>query len=370
MTGRIVLFGATGYTGELIARALVARGQSPVLAGRSAAKLAQLAADLGGDLGTQVADVERPQSVHALVERGDVLIATVGPFARWGTPALDAAIRAGAHYFDTTGEPSFIRQVFDRYGLQAQAAGSTLLTAAGFDWVPGNLAGALALRQAGADATRVEIGYFSIRGAGAAVSGGTQASSIGAVLDPSFAFRGGRIRTERTGARSRAFDVVPGQTRYALSVGGTEHFSLPAMFPALRDVDVLLGAAGPVATRAMPAASLALATAMRIPPVRDFVRSRLDGRATGSSGGPDATARAASSSVIIARARSGNGAVLADVRLEGVNGYTFTAEFLAWAAVAAASGALKSTGALGPVGAFGVDALTAAVEAAGIQRVR
>ena len=62
MAGRIVVFGATGYTGTLTAQALVRRGQRPVLAARSAAKLAELAGELGGDLDVKVADVSRPET--------------------------------------------------------------------------------------------------------------------------------------------------------------------------------------------------------------------------------------------------------------------------------------------------------------------
>ena len=89
-----------------------------------------------------------------------MLVATVGPFVRWGGPALEAAIGAGAHYIDSTGEPAFIRRVFEREGAARRAAGIGLLTAFGYDWVPGNLAGALALRDAGDAASAVRIGYF------------------------------------------------------------------------------------------------------------------------------------------------------------------------------------------------------------------
>ena len=102
MAGRIVVFGATGYTGELTARALVERGAMPLLAGRDADRVARLAAELGG-LESTVADVDRSGSVHALVERGDVLVTTVGPYLRFGEPALEAAVDTGAHYFDSTG---------------------------------------------------------------------------------------------------------------------------------------------------------------------------------------------------------------------------------------------------------------------------
>ena len=85
MAPRIVLFGATGYTGRLVAEGLVERGLRPVLAARGRERLEAMAAELGG-LETAVADVADPASVRALVERGDVLVTTVGPFARWGAP--------------------------------------------------------------------------------------------------------------------------------------------------------------------------------------------------------------------------------------------------------------------------------------------
>src|SRR6476619_6639440 len=98
MAARIVLFGATGYTGRLTAEAMVARGLEPVLAARTQSKLDELAAELGGKVETRTADVSDPPSVAALVEHGDVLVTTVGPFARWGGPAAAAATTQHATY--------------------------------------------------------------------------------------------------------------------------------------------------------------------------------------------------------------------------------------------------------------------------------
>jgi short subunit dehydrogenase-like uncharacterized protein len=231
MRGRIVLFGATGYTGAMTARALVARGAKPVLAARSAERLERLAEQLGG-LETRIADVTRPETVRALVQDRDVLVSTVGPFLRWGAPAIEAAIDASAVYIDSTGEPAFIRRVFEHYGRRAEETGASLLTAFAYDWVPGNLAGALALREAGGEATRIQIGYFGQGTAGR--SGGTQASLISALLEPSFALRGGRLRTERLGARVRKFNLGDSRGRLAISGGGSEHLTLPALHPQLR----------------------------------------------------------------------------------------------------------------------------------------
>jgi len=366
MPGRIVLFGATGYTGELTARALLARGHRPVLAGRGRERLAALAADLGG-LETQVADVEQPQTVRALVERGDVLITTVGPFQRHGRAALEAAVDAGAHYLDSTGEGPFIRAVFERHGRGARAAGSGVLTAFGYDWVPGNLAGALALHEAGEQATAVDVGYFVPGGGGLDMSGGTRASAAGIALEPAFAFRGGRLVTERPSARVRRFELGDGRAAPGVSLGTSEAFGLPRVFPELRDVGVYLGWFG-AASRAMQVLGVTTSVVGRVPGVRAAL-GRATGRLVpGSSGGPDAAQRAKVGSLVVAEAFSAAGTRLAAVRLQGVNAYDFTAGVLAWGAERAAAGDLLETGALGPVEAFGLEALEAGVAEAGISR--
>jgi short subunit dehydrogenase-like uncharacterized protein len=366
MSGRIVLFGATGYTGELTARELAGIGERPVLAARSEARVRALADELGG-LEWAVADVGRPESVRALVGRGDVLVSCVGPFARWGAPAVEAAIDAGAHYLDSTGETPFIRRVFEDYGPRAAAAGSALVTAMGYDWVPGNLAGALALRDAGEGATRVAIGYFILGGGGAgAMSGGTRASAAGVFLEPSFAWRGGRIVTERSGARVRSFGV-DGTARKGISAGSSEHFGLPRSFPGLRDVDVYLGWFGG-ASDALRLASAGVSLATKVPGVRGVLGDVVARTVRGSSGGPDADARAASGSLVLAEAADATGRVLAQARLAGVNGYDFTAGMLAWGAHAASAGRIHGAGALGPVAAFGLEPLCEGARSAGIER--
>jgi short subunit dehydrogenase-like uncharacterized protein len=365
MSGRIVLFGATGYTGEGTARALVARGAKPVLAARSAERLERLADELGG-LETRVADVTRPETVRALLENRDVLVSTVGPFLRWGTPAIEAAIDAGAIYIDSTGEPAFIRRVFEDYGGRAERTGASLLPAFGYDWVPGNLAGALALTEAGQEATRLQIGYFGQGAAGS--SGGTQASVIGAFLQPSFAFRGGRLRTERTGARARKFDLGEADEQLAISVGGSEHLTLPALHPQLQEVDVLLGRPGGY-VRYMPLISAAVAGATRLSPARAALEAGVARRVKGSTGGPDEAARSRSASTVLATAYAADGRELNTVRLEGVNSYTFGFQMLAWAAITASTRDVSAAGALGPVGAFGLHELEVGVRDAGIDRV-
>ena len=354
------MFGATGFTGELTARALVARGVRPVLAGRNPERLAALADELGGTE-TALADVERPESVRALVEAGDVLISTVGPFTRHGGPALEAAIDAGAHYLDSTGEPPFIRQVFGRQ------AGTALLTAMGYDYVPGNLAAALALRDAAGAASRVEIGYFvEGRVGGGAASGGTLASMAGVLLEPGYAYRGGSLRTERAGLRTRSFQVR-GRLRPGLSLGGSEHLALPAAFPELRDVDVYLGWLGS-GTAVASALSRTAGTVAALPPVRAAIGKGLGRVFRGSSGGPDEAARRGVRSVCVAEALDAGGHLRGRAVLVGENPYDFTGRFLAWAAGRLLDEGPRATGGIGPVEAFGVEALLEGAEASGLQR--
>ncbi len=365
MPGRIVLFGATGYTGRLTAEALVARGAGPVLAGRDRGRLEAQAAALGGGLETAVADVADPASVRALVGEGDVMLSTVGPFARWGGPAAEAAIDARAWYLDSTGEPAFIRRVFETYGPRAEAAGTGMVTAFGYDWVPGNLAAELALRESGDSVTRVDVGYFMTGEASGGMSGGTRASTAGAIAESAFAWRDGRIRTERAAARVRRFSVK-GRERPAISVGSSEHFALPRIHPDLREVNAYLGWFGPL-SRPMQAMSAATATIGAVPGGRSALRALTSRLARGSTGGPDAASRAKSGSHVVAIAYAGD-EKLAEVHVGGGNGYDFTAAMLAWGAGRAAEQGMEGAGALGPVEAFGLDALEAGCAEAGIAR--
>jgi short subunit dehydrogenase-like uncharacterized protein len=355
MAARIVLFGATGYTGGLTAHSLVKQGARPLLAGRSTEKLAALAEELGG-LETAVADVGEPDSIAALLQPRDVLLTTVGPFTRWGDAAAEAALSAGAHYIDSTGEAPFIRRVFQEFGPRADEKGVGMLTAFGNDWVPGNLAGALALEAAGEGATRVDVGYFATGGgAGGGFSSGTRASSVDSIAETSFAWRDGRIATERIGRKVRRFEVN-GRNRDALSVGGTEHFALPRLAPGLREVNVYLGWFGGM-TRALQVSSAVSSAVFAIPGTRRLYKAGTARFVKGSGGGPDAEARASARSIFVGCAYDDAGEQLSEVRVEGPDGYTLTGDLLAWGATQASEGRLKASGALGPADAFGLDAL-------------
>lgn len=366
MSARIILLGATGYTGQRTARALVDRGAAPTLTGRNTARLADLAAELGG-LDTAYADVNDPATLRRLVEPGDVLISTVGPFSRLGHAVIDAAVAAGATYFDSTGEPPFIRDVFTRYGPEAEETGAALVTAFGSNWVPGNLAGALALQQAQhapRPATRLHLGYFLTGGNRRSVSRGTATSVVEIGLEPGYRFHEGTLKTERTAARLRNFDV-DGRRRPAFTVGGTEQFALPRLSASLTDVDVYLGwlgAASPMVHRASPAVELLgriPGAAGALSRIGKVLTSRLPS-------GPAPEQGAGVRSQVVAETYDRYGTSLSRARVDGPEPYRMTAELLAWAASHAAEHGLNGTGALGPVDAFGLETLLQGAAQAGL----
>lgn len=369
-SARIVLYGATGYIGGLTARAMVARGARPVLAGRSEARLKALAERLSQENGgvepeTAVADTLGPGQLRDLIGAGDVLVSTAGPFMKVGEAALEAAVDAGAVYLDSSGEPPFIRRVFEEFGPRAEHTGAVLLTAFGYDYVPGNLAGALALQAAGPDAARVRVGYFAHGNLAKATSAGTRASVVGVLLEPGYALSGGRVVTERTAAHVASFEI-DGRKREAFSIGSSEHFALPRLkqHPPLTDVGVYLGWFGG-ATGLVHYGSAVAAPLERIGWVHEAM-DKLAHRIQHSRAAPDADQ--AFRTDVVAEAADAGGRRLAKVRLTGGDPYSFTAPMLAWAASTAAARDMRPAGALGPAEAFGLADLERACAEAGFHR--
>lgn len=356
--GRVVVFGATGYTGRRTAQALVDRGLRPVLAGRDIGRLDRLAETLGGGLETRHADSSDRESLGGLVGPDDVLISTVGPFLRRGRPAVDAVIDAGATYLDSTGEPPFVRAVFERAAPLAQRAGATLIPAFGFDYVPGNLAGALAVR--GTAATRVDVGYYAggdiLRGS----SRGTRASLLGVLLESTFAFRDGQIVSDPP-VQPVELDV-DGERRASLPVGGSENFGLPRLHPGLREVNVGLGALAGGSAGVGPMAR-AGAVLGRVPGARaamGAVSETLAGRPDDPE--PD---RSVLPAEIVAVATDEDGRTVGEAAVHLDDIYGYTARMLAWAAERCLSADL-APGALAPVEAFGLPELARGCREAGL----
>jgi short subunit dehydrogenase-like uncharacterized protein len=170
MTRTVALLGATGYTGRLTAAELERKGIPHRVGGRSKARLA----DVPSSGERHVVDLDEPASLDAFLEGADVLITCVGPFALHGWPAVDAAVRNAIPYVDSTGEPSFMAEVYRRH----RGRGPALVPACGFDYIPGDLGVAIAAEELGRRPEEVDVVYGM---SGGAATRGTARSGLGAL---------------------------------------------------------------------------------------------------------------------------------------------------------------------------------------------
>ncbi|GAK33372.1 saccharopine dehydrogenase [Iodidimonas nitroreducens] len=179
----LVLYGASGFTGKLVAEYIAKNyGETDVrwaFAGRNAQKLSDVRDELGlpADFPLILADADDPQSLHDMVAKTRLVITTVGPYQLYGEGLLAACAKAGTDYVDLCGEPAWMRQMIDAYEQTAQQSGARIVFSCGFDSIPFDL-GVLFLqsearRQTGAPLRQVHGRVRSMKGG---FSGGTAAS--------------------------------------------------------------------------------------------------------------------------------------------------------------------------------------------------
>jgi short subunit dehydrogenase-like uncharacterized protein len=181
----IVLYGATGFVGARAAAYLATHPQQAQLkwaiAGRNRDRLEQVKQTLGGGaaaVSVLVADSQDQSAVDAMVSKTRVLLNTAGPFARYGSPIVDACVRFKTHYVDITGETTWVRELIDRYHAQAAMDGTRIIPCCGFDSVPADLGSYLVVRHLqaafGVPCGEVKAYYQMVGG----FNGGTIASDI------------------------------------------------------------------------------------------------------------------------------------------------------------------------------------------------
>jgi len=170
----IVLFGATGFTGKLVAEYLAAQKPKKwAIAGRNADKLKAL----GFDVPTLIIDAMDPKACAEVARRAKVVCTTVGPYTKYGNALVGACAEGGTHYTDLTGEPNFMRATIDAHHERAKQTGAKIVHACGFDSIPSDL-GTWAAQQEfksryGRYATKASAFYGEMSGG---MSGGTVAS--------------------------------------------------------------------------------------------------------------------------------------------------------------------------------------------------
>jgi short subunit dehydrogenase-like uncharacterized protein len=180
----VVVYGATGFTGRLVAEYLVTRSAGEdaprwAMAGRRRAKLEEVRSSINAasDLPLIVADAADSAALRGMAERSRVVISTVGPYQLYGSPLIEACVATGTGYVDLCGEPAWMRDMIDAHEAAARASGARIVFSCGFDSIPFDL-GVQQLQKRcveawGNPANRIKGRVRAMRGT---FSGGTAAS--------------------------------------------------------------------------------------------------------------------------------------------------------------------------------------------------
>jgi len=228
----IVVFGATGFTGGLVAEYLAKQstrgsGLRWALAGRDAQKLARVRDRIdAGANGPElvVADATDPQALRELARRTRVVLTTVGPYLKYGEPLVAACAENGTHYVDLTGEPTFVERIRAKYHARAVETGAKIVNSCGFDSIPHDLGAyftlqALRRRLSEEEQTSAPVTIEGVVRARGTISGGTwhSALEIMATLGEALA-RDRRARDQARGA-ARKVRPIPPFLRYRRDLG-------------------------------------------------------------------------------------------------------------------------------------------------------
>ena len=343
----IVLFGATGFTGELTAAYLAEHAPAGcrwALAGRNAAKLEEVRARLVqlnpecADLPLLHADANDGRSLRSVAEATRVVISTVGPYLLYGAPLVAACAEAGTDYVDLTGEPEFVDRMYLEHHDRAVATGARLVHACGFDSVPHDLGAYFTVQQLPAGE---KIRMRGVVRSNASLSGGTFHSALTAFsrarqMKETFAERRRKEprpegRKSRTGSAKPHRDPVLGYWLLPLPtidplIVARSGAALASYGPDFRyshfaGVKTLRYAVGGAAV----VGSLALAA--QVPPLRKFLGDRLK-----PGEGPSESRRAKSYFTVDFLGEAGGQTV--QTRVSGGDpGYTETAKMLAESAL-------------------------------------
>ncbi len=203
---KFLLYGANGYTGELIAREARDQGMSPVLAGRTEAKVEPIAQSLGFDY--RVFDLADTQALDQALQEVPLVLHAAGPFVHTARPMLEACLRTRTHYLDITGEIDVFELAHD-LDQRARQAGIMILPGAGFDVVPTDCL-ALFLKKQLPDATHLKLAFTTLGGGVSHGTAMTMAENLG---------KSGAVRRE-----GEIVEVPIGHKTMEVSFSGKERF--------------------------------------------------------------------------------------------------------------------------------------------------
>lgn len=306
--GRWLIYGATGYTGTLIAHEAKRRGLTPVLAGRHPGRTAAMADALGFD--HLVFDLLGPAYVAKIVEKFDAVLHCAGPFHETYRAMVDGCLEARTHYLDITGEIA-VFEGCKRRDAKAKDAGIVVLPGTGFDVVPSDLLAAT-LHARLPSATSLELAF----GGGAGLSRGTAKTMVSGLGMGGAIRRGGAIVNVPLAWRTRTIPFRD-KPRLAMTIPwgdvSTAHHSTGIP-------DIVVYTAVPPRTVQMLKWVRWISPVLALPPVRAFAMRRVEATVTG----PSAEARDAARMQLWGRVTDREGRS-AEATMTTPEGYALTA---------------------------------------------
>jgi short subunit dehydrogenase-like uncharacterized protein len=333
----LLIYGANGYTGTLIAREAVARGLQPLLAGRNAAALAALGGELG--LEQRVFALDDPAGVDEGLRGVRVVLHCAGPFAHTSGPMAGGCLRSGVHYLDITGEAAVFEALAAR-DAEARAAGVMLLTGAGFDVVPSDCLAAHLKRRL-PSATRLALGFQAL----GRLSRGTATTMAENLHRGGLVRKGGVLRRVPAAWKTRVIDFGRGPVK-AITVPWGD---VATAYRSTGIPDIEVYTAAPWSVRAAARLSRLLGWALGSAWVQRLLKRRI----RSGPPGPGDEERARGRSYLWGEVTDDEGRRMVS-RLRGPEGYTLTAR----AAVAVAARVLAGEAPSGfqtPSLAYGAD---------------
>lgn len=338
MAGWLV-YGANGYTGELVAAEAVARGERPVLAGRTEQKLAPIADRLGLD--HVAVDLDNRRALRAALADVDVVAHCAGPFSATSRDMVDACLDTGTHYVDITGEIDVFEEIYARDDEAAQA-GVVLLPGAGFDVVPTDCLAAM-LAERLPEASELELA-FTVAGG---ISPGTLKTAIEGMGTGGRARVDGRLELVPMGHRTQVAEFPSGPKRVtAIPWGDLSSAYRSTHIPTITTYTVLPGG------DLLGKGHQLLAPLLRMPAVQKAGLSLVDRLVTG----PSQTKQISGKAEVWGRVRHADGrAVSGALTVPAV--YGFTAQSVVTAVLRLIEGGV-APGAHTPSSALGADYVT------------
>jgi short subunit dehydrogenase-like uncharacterized protein len=335
-----MLYGATGYTGALLAEEAVRAGHRPLLAGRSADRLRPLAERLG--LEYAAVGLDDADGLARALDGVDLVYHAAGPFVHTSDPMIRACLAAGAHYLDITGEIPVFENTF-RYHEAAKDKGIALISGAGFDVIPTDCLAKYVADQL-PDADTLEIAFDAITSA----SGGTTKTQLEMVAHGGLVRRDGKLLYAPLGRGTRRIRFSHGE-KLALRVPLAD---LATTYRATGIPNITTSIVLPPALIRLANLSAPLFPFVQALFARERMRRGLGALIERTIKGPDATFRQTARSYIWARAANAQGGEV-QAWLETIEAYQFTVISGIRCVERVLAG--DFSGALTPAQAFGAD---------------